>query len=84
MSERCNCLECRIRAAIHGGPHAPGEPFAVDTGEVLNALGNVSAELLAHHPTKTAKAFASGLLEARKGWLKHPRVMVQQEPGGTA
>lgn len=84
MSERakCRCLECRIRAAMFGGK--PTEPFEIDTGEAIAALGNILAEMLAHHDDICAEAFTIALLEHREQWLKHPRVLVQQPPRGNA
>jgi hypothetical protein len=81
MTERakCGCLECRVRAALFGGN--PTEPFELDTGEAINALGNVLGELLAHHSSKSAKAFTIALLEQRKEWLNHPRVAAQHPKG---
>jgi hypothetical protein len=75
----CNCMECRIRHAIHGG--TPQEAFNVDVKEVVLALGEVTAEMLAHVSTKTAKAFASDLLIARKHWQEHPSVAIQRTKG---
>lgn len=83
MSEEpCICMECRIRAAIYGGN--PVDPFACDTGEAIKACGEVLAELLAHHSTKSAKSFVAALLDARKKWQQHPRVAAQQTPAGHA
>lgn len=76
---KCACMECRIRAAIFGGD--PDAPFEVDMNEAYNAMGNVMGELLAHAPTKTAKRFAETLLDCRKRWQKHPRVVTQHTEG---
>lgn len=76
----CNCMECRIRAAIYGTTK-PDDLFEVDMNEAYNAMGNVMGELLAHAPTKTAKRFVDALLEARKLWQKHPRVATQHTEG---
>lgn len=84
MTTPCLCMECRVRAAVHGAEKPPGAPFECDTGEAIKALGEVLAELLAHHSTKSAKAFASALLDARKKWQRHPRVAAQQPPAGHA
>lgn len=82
MSEAlCLCMECRIRAAIFGADHV-SEPFECDTGEALRACGEVLAELLAHHSTKSAKAYVAALLDARKKWQAHPRVAIQQPAAG--
>jgi hypothetical protein len=75
----CNCMECRVRHAIHGG--SPDAPFEAEVGEAIGALGNVMAELLAHVPTKTAKYCAVRLLECRKEWQKHLRVAAQHTQG---
>lgn len=83
MTEPCLCMECRIRAAVHGH-WPPGADFSCDTGEAIKALGEVTAELLAHHSTKSAKAFAAALLDARKKYQRHPRVLAQQPPAGHA
>jgi len=83
MTERkCNCLECRIRAAMSGGK--PTAPFEIDINEAIKALGNILAEMLAHHDGKSAEAFAIALLDHRERWLKHPRVLAQQHPRGSA
>jgi hypothetical protein len=79
---KCGCLECRIRASLYGGEI--NAPFEIDTSEAIKALGNVLAELLAHHSGKAAKHFAAALLDHRKRWLKHPRVAAQQPPAGHA
>jgi hypothetical protein len=81
MTERakCGCTECRIRAAMFGGD--PTEPFEIDTGRAILALGNVLSELLAHHSEASAKMFADELLLARKQWLDHPRIVVQHPVG---
>ena len=79
MATSCNCMECRIRHAIHGG--SPDAPFEANMNEAYDAMGNVMGELLAHAPTKTAKRFADFLLERRKDWLKHPRVRAQHTEG---
>lgn len=76
---KCGCLECRVRAALFGGEI--NAPFEIDTGEAIKALGNVLAELLAHHSSKNAKSFAAQLLAARKEWTKHPRVAAQHPVG---
>lgn len=81
--KKCNCVECRIRAALSESGD-PSAPFEVDTKAALDAIGNVASEMLAHHSTKAAKAFAAELLECRKRWLKHPRVAAQQKPAGHA
>ena len=88
MTERakCGCLECRVRAALFGGA-APADPeavFELDVNDALGALGNILGELLAHHDGKCAEAFAIALLEHRKRWLTHPRVLAQQDPKGNA
>lgn len=75
----CNCMECRVRHAIHGG--SPDAPFETDVGEAIGVLGNVMAELLAHVSSKTAKMCAARLLECRKEWQKHPRVATQHTEG---
>ena len=80
--ENCTCMECRVRKAISG--NNPAAPFEADLNEVLNAVGNILGEVLAHAPTKTAKMFCSELLEARKRWQKHPRVMAQAPAKGSA
>ncbi|WNV09934.1 hypothetical protein [Tardiphaga sp. 709] len=49
--------------------------------EAYTAMGNVMGELLAHADTKTAKRFASYLLEKRKEWKSHPRVVTQHTTG---
>ncbi|WP_407146274.1 hypothetical protein [Bradyrhizobium sp. ORS 86] len=82
VEQKCNCLECRIRAALSGGN--PAAPFEVDINEAIIALGEVMSELLAHVPTKSAKRFADELIVARKKWQAHPRVMAQQPHRGTA
>lgn len=79
---KCVCMECRVRIAMNDG-HVQAELMATDTTEALNALGNVVAELLAHHPTKEAKRYVAELLEARKRWQAEPRVAIQH-PRGTA
>jgi hypothetical protein len=79
---KCNCLECRIRASLHGG--APTEPFELDINEAIKALGNILGEMLAHCPEESAERFAAVLLELRKLWLTHPRVLAQQDPKGHA
>lgn len=71
----CVCLECRLRQVITGTDDAAG---MVNLDEALNALGEVTAEVLAHGSSKTAKRFAAFLVERRKAWVKHPRVMAQQ------
>ncbi len=76
---KCGCLECRVRAALFGGEI--DAPFEIDTNEAIKALGNILGELLAHHPSKSAKHFAAALLEHRKRWLKHPRVAAQHPVG---
>ncbi|QOZ25334.1 hypothetical protein [Bradyrhizobium sp. CCBAU 51753] len=81
--QKCNCLECRLRAALSEGGD-PSAPFEVDVNEAAKAMGNILGELLAHHSSKAAKAFAIALLEHRKRWLKHPRVAAQQTPAGHA
>lgn len=80
---KCNCVECRLRAALseQGNPSAP---FECDVNEAAKAMGNILAELLAFHTSKAAKHFAQALLEHRKRWLKHPRIMAQQPHKGTA
>ena len=81
--QNCGCLECRLRATL--GYDAPkGIPFMCDTGEALIAMGNIMAELLAHHSTKSAKHFADELLKARKKWMQEPRVMAQGQQAGNA
>lgn len=83
MSEtRCNCLECRIRAALSGGD--PTAPFEVEIHGAIIAMGEVLSELLAHVPAKSAKKYAAELLVARKNWQAHPRVMAQQPHRGSA
>jgi hypothetical protein len=79
---KCGCLECRVRAALYGG--IPTEPFELDTNEAIKALGNILGEMLAHHPEESAEHFAAVLLEVRKAWLTHPRVLAQQDPKGNA
>jgi hypothetical protein len=78
----CRCTECRIRAALHGG--TPTEPFELDINEAIKALGNILGEMLAHCPEESAEHFAAVLLELRKLWLTHPRVLAQQDPKGNA
>jgi hypothetical protein len=78
---KCGCLECRVRASLYGGEIT--QNFEIDVNEAVKALGNILAELLAHHSSKSAKHFAAALLEHRKVWLKHPRV-VTQHPVGNA
>lgn len=80
MTTACNCMECRIRAAI-SGVDDPAAPFPVNMNEAYDAMGNVMGELLAHAPTKTAKQFTDHLLECRKQWQKHPRVVTQHTEG---
>lgn len=80
---KCGCLECRVRQALYGSSEI-NAPFEIDTNEAIKALGNVLAELLAHHSNKAAKHFAAALLDHRKRWLKHPRVAAQQPPAGHA
>lgn len=75
---KCDCLECRIRQQVTDHKDAPAE---VDMNDALNALGEVTAEILAHLDTKTAKRFAHFLLLRRKTWQRHPRVMAQQTKG---
>jgi len=82
IDQRCDCLECRVRAALSGGE--PTAPFEVDINDAAKALGNILGELLAHHSSKAAKRFAAALLENRKHWLNHPRVLAQQPHKGTA
>jgi hypothetical protein len=79
---KCGCLECRVRQSLYGGEI--NAPFEIDTNEAIKALGNVLAELLAHHSSKAAKHFAAALLDHRKRWLKYPRVAAQQPPAGHA
>lgn len=79
VHDDCICLECKVRAALGGSETVP-----IDVGECLAALGNVTAEILAHATTKQAKHFSQKLLEERKWWMKHPRVAVQQPPQGSA
>ncbi|MCK1501524.1 hypothetical protein [Bradyrhizobium sp. 188] len=81
--QKCTCVECRLRAALSAGGD-PGAPFEVDINEAIKAMGNILAEMLAHVPSKAAKAFAQALIEDRNRWQKHPRVMAQQPPAGTA
>ncbi|MGY4295340.1 hypothetical protein ACVWXN_003435 [Bradyrhizobium sp. i1.4.4] len=81
--EKCACVECRIRAALSEGGN-PAAPFEIDINEAVKAMGIVLSELLAHHSSKSAKMFAAALLDHRKRWLKHPRVMAQQPPQGHA
>ncbi|YBW39820.1 hypothetical protein ACMYR2_2347 [Nitrobacter sp. TKz-YC01] len=76
----CNCLECRLRAAL-SGQGKPEQPFDVDVGEAITAMGNVMSELLAHVPSKSAKRFSAELMVARKKWLDHPRVATQHPKG---
>lgn len=75
---KCVCLECRIRQQVTDHSDAPAE---VNMNAALNALGEVTAEILAHLDTKTAKRFAHYLLKRRKDWQRHPRVMAQQTKG---
>lgn len=75
---KCACLECCIRQQVTGLHEAPGE---ASVNDALNALGEVTAEILAHLDTKTAKRFAQFLLVRRKDWQRHPRVMAQQTKG---
>jgi hypothetical protein len=84
MTSPCVCMECRIRAAIHGDGRPPSEPFACDIGEALMALGEVMSELLAHTSTKSAKTLVGELLVARKKWQREPRIAVQQPAAGNA
>ena len=81
---RCNCIECKVRRALSDDGDVATAPFAVDINEALKAIGTVAAEMLAHHPTKAAKRWADAVLDARKKWQKHPRVVAQQEPAGHA
>ena len=80
LKAKCTCLECRVRGALSVG----GDPtalFEVDVNEAAKALGNVLAELLAHHSSKSAKTFVAALLIHRKRWLNHPRVKTQHPVG---
>jgi hypothetical protein len=77
---KCGCLECRVRQALYGSADISA-PFEIDINEAAKALGNILAELLAHHSSKSAKHFAGALLEHRKRWLKHPRVAAQHPVG---
>jgi hypothetical protein len=81
-TQRCVCMECRIRAALSPDGNPTGD-FSVNIGETITALGNVLSELLAYQSSKSAKHFVAELLVARKKWLKHPRVAVQH-PAGNA
>jgi hypothetical protein len=77
-------MECRVRAAIFG--HAPGEgrrnvASPADTVEALNALGHVMSELLAHHSDECTSEFLGKVFALRQGWLKHPRVAIQNTVG---
>lgn len=80
MSDKCKCMECRLRAALLGVDD-PSAPMEIDMNEAYTAMGNVMGEMLAHAPTKTAKRFADYLLEKRKEWMKHPRVVAQHTQG---
>jgi hypothetical protein len=82
VTDPCICMECRVRQAIIGKPTT--DLSEVDTTEALNALGNVVAELLAHHSSKAAKRYAAQLLDARKRWQAEPRVAIQNPPAGHA
>jgi hypothetical protein len=82
----CGCLECRVRQALHAEDAPPAEDWTitVDTGQALEVLCKVSAELLAHHSPADAKAFYFNLLDYMKRWKKAPHVMVLREPQGRA
>jgi len=79
MSDNCICMECRLRTALHG--ERSDAPFELDMNEAYTAMGNVMGELLAHADTKTAKRFAAYLLEKRREWKSHPRVVTQHTTG---
>lgn len=60
-----------VRAAVFGtapGEGTPGIGAPVDTVEALCAMGNVMAELLAHHSDETTTAFLGKVRELRDAW----------------
>lgn len=75
---KCDCLECRVRTAIGASSGVP-----LDTAAVLRTIGEVAAELLAHHTTKNAKSFVAALLLARKRFMQEPRVVIQHTQGSS-
>ncbi|WP_141688510.1 hypothetical protein [Bradyrhizobium paxllaeri] len=82
IGKPCECMECRVRAAIFG--HALGEGGGVspiDTAEALTALGHVISELLAHHSDDVASQYLAKLAELREAWKQHPRVVIQNTMG---
>lgn len=72
----CDCLECRIREAC--GAEANG---LTDLFPVLAALGNVTAECLAHFSDRFANDFTVELLKMRRKLANHPLVRVQHPEG---
>ena len=78
-AKKCDCMECRIRAAIGADTGVP-----IDLKEPILAMGNVFSELLAFFPTRVAKDMVAELLRSRKEWQKTPRVAVQQPHEGRA
>jgi hypothetical protein len=73
-------MECRLRAALLGVDNQD-VPMEIDMNEAYTAMGNVMGEMLAHAPAKTAKRFTDYILDKRKEWMKHPRVVTQNTQG---
>jgi adenine/guanine phosphoribosyltransferase-like PRPP-binding protein len=71
-------LENRLRAAIQATKIDP-KNAVIDAVVALSALGNVTAEVLAHISDEAAWSFLYEVMQIRKQWKVHPDVMIQRD-----
>jgi hypothetical protein len=71
-------LENRLRAAIQATKIDP-KNAVIYAVVALSALGNVTAEVLAHISDEAAWSFLYEVMQIRKQWKVHPDVMIQRD-----